>query len=86
MQQQTILNDIKNTNSNIDKEELFNKNQTSINNKKNISHNQENNTFQKKKNVNPYKWLMEEFEDKNLDKVKRTLLVTLDDISKGFSK
>jgi hypothetical protein len=29
---------------------------------------------------------MEEFEDKNLDKVKRTLLVTLDDISKGFSK
>ena len=93
MQQQTILNDIKNTNSNIDKEELFNKthenfnsNQNAITNKKNISHNQENNTFQKKKNVNPYKWLMEEFEDKNLDKVKRTLLVTLDDISKGFSK
>ncbi len=28
---------------------------------------------------------MEEFEDKNLDKVKRTLLVALDDISKGFS-
>lgn len=36
---------------------------------------------------NPYKWIMEEFDhDKNLDKVKRTLLVTLDDISKGFSK
>ena len=35
---------------------------------------------------NPYKWITEEFEDKNLDKVKRTLLVTLDDISKGFSK
>jgi len=29
---------------------------------------------------------MEEFEDKRLDKVKRTLLVTLDDISKGYSK
>jgi len=35
---------------------------------------------------NPYKWIMEEFEDKRLDKVKRTLLVTLDDISKGYSK
>ena len=35
---------------------------------------------------NPYKWIKEEFEDKNLDKVKRTLLVTLDDIAKGFSK
>ena len=35
---------------------------------------------------NPYKWMMEEFEDTNLDKVKRTLLVALDDISKGFSK
>ena len=35
---------------------------------------------------NPYKWITEEFEDKNLDKVKRTLLVTLDDIAKGYSK
>jgi hypothetical protein len=34
---------------------------------------------------NLVKWIMEEFEDKNLDKVKRTLLVTLDDISKGNS-
>jgi hypothetical protein len=35
-------------------------------------------------NTNPYKWIMEEFENKNLDKVRRTLLVTLDDISKGI--
>jgi hypothetical protein len=40
----------------------------------------------KPKAKNPYKWIMEEFEDKNLDKVKRTLLVALDDISKGYSK
>ena len=39
-----------------------------------------------KKTKNPYKWIMEEFEDKRLDKVKRTLLVALDDISKGYSK
>ena len=38
------------------------------------------------KSKNAYKWIMEEFEDKNLDKVKRTLLVALDDISKGTSK
>ena len=37
-------------------------------------------------NSNPLKWIQEEFEDRNLDKVKRTLLVTLDDISKGMSK
>lgn len=35
---------------------------------------------------NPYKWITEEFEDKNLDKVKRTLLVTLDDIAKGYNR
>lgn len=35
---------------------------------------------------NLVKWIQEEFEDKNLDKVKRTLLVTLDDISKGYSE
>lgn len=40
----------------------------------------------KTKPKNLVKWIMEEFEDKNLDKVKRTLLVTLDDISKGYSK
>ena len=34
---------------------------------------------------NLVKWIQEEFEDKNLDKAKRTLLVTLDDISKGYS-
>lgn len=35
---------------------------------------------------NLVKWITEDFqEDKNLDKVKRTLLVTLDDISKGYS-
>ena len=34
----------------------------------------------------PYNWMMEDFEDKNLDKMKRTLLVALDDISKGLSK
>lgn len=46
-----------------------------------------NNLLVNKKSKNPYKWIVEEFdEDKNLDKVKRTLLVTLDDISKGFSK
>jgi hypothetical protein len=33
---------------------------------------------------NPYKWIMEEFENKNLDKIKRSLLVTLDDLSKGL--
>ena len=37
-------------------------------------------------NKNPYKWIMEEFENNNLDKVKRTLLATLDDISKGIGK
>ena len=96
LQQQTILNDIKNTNSTIDKgnyantNENFNSYSTSSNNSNNsnntYTNNQENNLYSKKKNVNPYKWLMEEFEDKNLDKVKRTLLGTLDDISKGFSK
>jgi len=35
---------------------------------------------------NPYKWIHEEFENRNLDKVKRTLLVTLDDISKGLTR
>lgn len=40
----------------------------------------------KKTIKNPYKWIMEEFENRNLDKVKRNLLVTLDDISKGTSK
>jgi hypothetical protein len=44
-----------------------------------------NNNGKAAKNKNPYKWIMEEFEDKNLDKVKRTLLVALDDISKGTS-
>jgi hypothetical protein len=33
--------------------------------------------------ANPYKWLQQDFQDKNLDKVKRTLLVALDDLSKG---
>lgn len=53
------------------------------NNKENVN----NLLVSNKKSKNPYKWIVEEFdEDKNLDKVKRTLLVTLDDISKGFSK
>ena len=40
----------------------------------------------RRKPTNPYKWIKEDFEDRNLDKVKRALLVTLDDISKGKSK
>ena len=53
------------------------------NNKENVNNLLVNN----KKSKHTYKWIVEEFdEDKNLDKVKRTLLVTLDDISKGFSK
>lgn len=37
------------------------------------------------KPTNPYKWIKEDFEDRDLDKVKRALLCTLDDISKGKS-
>lgn len=40
---------------------------------------------QRGRSKNLVKWIQEEFEDKNLEKVKRTLLVTLDDISKGYS-
>ena len=43
-------------------------------------------SVKKQKAKNPYKWITEDFEDKNLDKVKRTLLIALDDISKGYSK
>ena len=106
-QQLVILNDIKNNNSTIDKDELASANALALGStantngshgngskspvngqidNKNVSNANNNSLSGKKKNVNPYKWLMEEFEDKNLDKVKRTLLVTLDDISKGFSK
>lgn len=53
----------------------------------NDNNNKENVRNLVKKSKNAYKWMMEDFDqDKNLDKVKRTLLVTLDDISKGFSK
>jgi hypothetical protein len=35
---------------------------------------------------NPYHWMMDDFGDnKQLEKAKRSLLVTLDDISKGLS-
>ena len=71
-----------------DDSEQFN---TSSNNNYNNNNNNNNtnstyNSQYKSNKKNPYKWIMEEFEDKNLDKVKRTLLVALDDISKGFSK
>lgn len=51
-----------------------------------VTDNKENVKNLVKKSKNAYKWMMEDFDqDKNLDKVKRTLLVALDDISKGFS-
>ena len=58
-----------------------------ININSNNNHNNKTNNINNPnhKIKNPYKWIMEEFEDKNLDNVKRTLLVALDDISKGFS-
>jgi hypothetical protein len=58
-----------------------------ININPNSNHNNKTNNINNPnhKIKNPYKWIMEEFEDKNLDNVKRTLLVALDDISKGFS-
>ncbi|CAF0751117.1 unnamed protein product [Brachionus calyciflorus] len=61
-------------------------------NKENVNSNNNNNTNANnvnlsKKSKNPYKWIVEEFdEDKNLEKVKRTLLVTLDDISKNINR
>lgn len=51
-----------------------------------VTDNKENVKNLVKKSKNAYKWMMEDFDqDKNLDKVKRTLLIALDDISKGFS-
>jgi hypothetical protein len=51
-------------------------------NKENLMNN--NKTDDHQSTTNPYKWIMEDMDNKNLDKVKRTLLVTLDDISKGL--
>ncbi|RNA29051.1 hypothetical protein BpHYR1_031251 [Brachionus plicatilis] len=51
------------------------------------THNKENVKSVAKKSKNAYRWMMDDFDqDKKLDKVKRTLLVTLDDISKGFNR
>ena len=52
-------------------------------NKENLMNNN-NKTDDHQSTINPYKWIMEDMDNKNLDKVKRTLLVTLDDISKGL--
>ena len=69
--------------------EKNNTNEKSIEVKKslvlNTDSNEKTQTY-KKPIKNPYKWITEEFENRNLDKVKRNLLVTLDDISKGTSK
>jgi len=78
-----VLNDIKNNQFDID--DLNNNNKRNRNNN-NGELNDSNNSEKKANQTNPYKWIMQDFEeDKSLDKVKRTLLVTLDDISKGYS-
>ena len=78
-QQTRLKQDISDTNLNL--------NDSNNNNSITTNNNNNTNTINiTKTKKNPYKWLMEDFEDKNLDKVKRTLLVALDDISKGFSK
>ena len=45
-----------------------------------------NNNMNTSRNKNSINWLMEEFDDKNLEKAKRTLLVALDDISRGLAR
>jgi hypothetical protein len=78
-----VLNDIKNNQFEID--DLNNNNKRNRNNNNGEQKDSEN-SEKKANQTNPYKWIMQEFEeDKSLDKVKRTLLVTLDDISKGYS-
>jgi hypothetical protein len=73
-QNHSVLNEQKQNNSNI-----INSN----NSNSNLTPTSTNGSVKAK---NPYKWIKEEFEDKNLDKVKRTLLVALDDIAKGYNR